>query len=879
MRGAGGTPGSVSAPSDSIFPNIDADALAVDHDHGRVDSLEARQDIAAEFRAFEADLEARDSADALALPRRADRDAIAAIRAARALASSGDVPGAIDSLLALYRNERGALRVRAQAALAISEIAFENDSTRARAELFFIRARQLWPGIDARAVELKLLMAQGRSAAALEVVRSLRESTPASLELRAIEVRLLRATADRPGMLAAADALVVAARAADVPIPEQIGYLLLLASAEFENRHAARAVDLYRQVLRVARDVNQLQSAHYGIAEIVSTPEFADAPRETEGDRRGPHAVDIQRLFDQANLAYAEGRFNEVRQIAERILRLDPNDGLAHNMWGIAVSAQAVARRPLVAALDTEPERLALIRALEARCAEARVDDGSGRRAGTVDDLFPEWDTLNEVQRAHVALSVLGYGAMIPRVMEAGAVYHIAGVGTSGAFFDPNSAPADTNAFGRHYYVIRGWYDGDTDFIVTGVERLDQGARNGSSTVTHEFGHLVHRVLTRAREVPESARTPDQVRDAALATQITRLYAAANAGHARFLDAYSSNNEREYFAQAMEAYMNPYGDASRRLFSAQPELWRLCHDLMERLQTFPPEARLSAHPPIGLEAVASPLNLQALIDNPATAADVRRMAVATMAHLEAALSMAPLPVTHAPEVPAPTGLRHARSANLVRLVSAGDYVNAEAVARDIQADIAAGVLTGDELTDALQAVTFSLDRAARAAEWGFWDYLACVLAYIFGLLYIGVIFTFMHKRDERNLRNRLQDIARVPQPPPSSRASHPDLAGLDPPAVAERRRLLLSRAGELLAYANGAREGAPAPAEQVAIMGFDELSAQIDLDVARVGATPALVALKRRITAAERAIAAGDLVGEAAVTELEAVRAAYLETQ
>lgn len=105
-----------------------------------------------------------------------------------------------------------------------------------------------------------------------------------------------------------------------------------------------------------------------------------------------------------------------------------------------------------------------------------------------------------------MALSVLGFGALIPQVMRAGAVYHFAGVGTSGAYFDPTIAPQDTNAFSRTYYTIRGWYP--RDFIVTGIERINGGMYSGSSTVSHEFAHLIHGTFARANAVPEGERSP-----------------------------------------------------------------------------------------------------------------------------------------------------------------------------------------------------------------------------------------------------------------------------------------------------------------------------------------------------------------------------------
>lgn len=842
------------------------------HDHSgeeieRTD-LERRQSIAYEVDGigFRADLEEHTRPRGLAEPSsKPARKESARVALLRKTADGGDVPGAIDALLCVYNDPRAPLAVRADAALLISELTFKTDKDATRAELFFVRAKQLLPSIDARAMELKLLLGQGRAKEALVIVTALIAESPDDLELGAIRVRLFDQTADRPAMLSAAQELLARAKRLHAPDKKLLDYELILASACFENKQPHAAIALYRHVLASASDLAQLHSAHAGIAEILPAPEFAAQPNETALDRRGPHAAEVNHLFDQANVAYREGRYEDVRKIAEEILKLDPNDGLAHGMWATARNIETTVKKPLIPQLDSEGKRTALIGTLEERCSAARVPDGSGgTRPGRIEDLFPEWAELNEIQRAHVALSVLGYGALIPQVIEGGAKYHIAGVGTPGAFFDPDRGPDTANQFSRHYYTIRGWYDGRTDFIVTGIERLDQGARTGSSTVTHEFAHLVHRVMTRAREIPEAQRTAAQKKLAGYADRITALYADAEGKKAQFIDAYSSNNEREYFAQAMQAYSSPNGGAARRMFSSQRGLWELVAEVRKTYEAYPDVARLEAQPAIGQNAVASPLNLQALIDDPKTPRELRALAEQTFAHLEAMYAMAPMAVLGA-ERPPPAAGRYGRAVDLVRRAKNGDFEGALVVANDLGVEIAAGKLTEAELLETTDALAYALDRAARSAEWGLWEV-------IFSILTLGIVALVLcaKKADDRALRDRLKVLVKTRRPPASALRDHPDLRAIDAVGVGERRRLLLTRAEQLLRIRAGVT---PAPAERkaiVGIMGFGELAAQIDYDVAMTK-DPVRIArlclLKRELTTALR---------DPSVVELERLRTAYL---
>jgi tetratricopeptide (TPR) repeat protein len=806
--------------------------------------LERRREIAREVDSLHIALEA---------PQRTVAGRPTPVERARA----GDVQGAIDSLLEVYVNEGLPLLDRALAASTIADIAYEHDATNARAELFFVRARQLFPQLDVRRLHLKLLRSQGRTNEALEVVQSLLRDAPNNLDLRASEVRLLGDTADRAALLSRALALVDLARERGSALTE---FQLLLANAYFENKQPEQAIAVFRTVLATSTDRSYLLSAHFGIAEILPSPAFSGGATERAANRTGPHAERINALFEAANVAFREDRFADVRLLAEQILALDPNDGLAHHMWGDATNAETYAARPLIPQLDTQEERETLITQLASRCAEATVQG----RPGRVEDLFPEWGELNETQRAHVALSVLGFGALIPQVMEAGAEYHFAGVGTSGAYFDPHIAPRDTNAFSRTYYTIRGWYHGD--FIVTGIERLNAGMHSGSSTVSHEFAHLIHGTFARANAVLAAERTPLQQTHAALFLRIHALYEAAQRGESRFYDAYSSNTPFEFFAQAMQALMNPNGGNARRLFSADPALFRLAAGVITDLQTYPRGLALGTHPEIGQESTPSPLNLQGLIDDPDTTPALRQLAESTLAQLEVVFAMRPLAAAAPVLSPSPT-MAYARGADLVRRISAGDFDGAVTVTQDIEIALTHGYLSRDELLEATTALAYAACAAASRAHWDFWDYFWSVLS-----LGIAALYKYFDRAEAREIRDRATALARTPRPPRVSRLEHPDLFSADAVDVANRERQLMQTARILLAGGNDVAAGLDDAS--IAIMGFSELRAVVALD--SHSASPEIVTLSRELATVTRRHRAREITTAEAAEALERLRGSYL---
>ncbi len=519
---------------------------------------------------------------------------------------------------------------RATAALALGTLALHRDGNTLAAEAFYLKARALAPNAPGNGrLLLEILVRRGEVAPALAQVNVLLAESPHdTVLLRHKALLLLSDSRAREGLEAATAAVREA---------EQSGNAALLADTRMtyayalrRNNRAAEAVAQYRAVLVYnPRSVG----AHRAIAEYV-LPNFASPQRPI-----------VERYFHEANDAYRRGDFAAVKRLALRILKLDPNEGVAHRMFAIAADAAGDARvdaaaggPQLVPQLDTQEKRAALVRTLEQLAHDARV--GTPPRPGRIQDLYPEWDQLSELQRATVALSTLPYGAVITMAIEAGARYRLAFPGTSGVALDPKMRRDTRNAFGRYFYAIGGWQR--TGFVVTNIYRVDGAARGRYNSVAHELAHVVHWLLDRARtkrkQHGEAALSPRERELARADDTIDSLYQEAM--HRRngqaLLDPYSGNTRFEYLAQGMMAYLNPGKSEpnARQLFSRNPRLWHFVQKLSHSLRRFPPEVAPVDHPALGQEALGSPFVLDNLARG-ASSSTVRAMATATLAQLQA----------------------------------------------------------------------------------------------------------------------------------------------------------------------------------------------------------------------------------------------------
>jgi hypothetical protein len=303
----------------------------------------------------------------------------------------------------------------------------------------------------------------------------------------------------------------------------------------------------------------------------------------------GPHRRSIEAKFERANRRYQQGDYETVKNIALDVLSIDPQDGLAHALYGIAAKAQRVASRPLVEAIDSEEKRRQLIGALESAAARATVKGRPGRPS----DLFPDWLKLNEVQKATVAASALPYGIMIPRLIEQHAVYRFALPGTScaDASIDPNVRRSDELGLGRHFYALRGRAKLGDQWVVSGVEEIDFAARGEYNTITHELAHLVHVVLLDLAAKRDNEHDLSKL-DFELSLFPLRIDSAyRNARMKRngeqLLDAYSGSNVYECFAQGIMSCLalSPEGSMQpEKLLARNPSMYKTSIELLERLR-------------------------------------------------------------------------------------------------------------------------------------------------------------------------------------------------------------------------------------------------------------------------------------------------------
>ncbi len=814
-------------------------------------------------------------------------------------AQAGDLSGAVARLSAIMNNENLPPTQRARAAAKLAEIAFTADPDTTRAELALAKAKSLDPKLDVRRLDVELLVSAGRAKEALAIVNDLLKEPAFSNQagLWQMKANLLLATSDRPGALKAMENALLLAPAAGISPRELYGMKLDYARLLFENQRPDEAVKQCQEVL-AAKDAGaaQLFRAHYTISELLPAPDFGKKTNETAADRKGPHAAEINKLFDHGNALYKSGDYAAMRKCAEEILKLEPNDGLAHRMWAIAFSEeQRVADgKKLIGPLDTPDKREALRKQLAALCAQ-------GKPGATPKDLFPEWDTLNEVQQASVAYSVLGYGSLVPLAVKAGMKYHFAGPGTSAAFLSDSTPPDQTNIFGRHSYVIRGWFDPDTKFVVTGTERINIAAYGGRSTVSHEFAHLIHELFRQAHETPKAKRTPEQQKLAEAWTDIEKNFKEAKnkRNGQRFMDAYSSNNEWEYFAQAAEAVTNPNGEDSRRLFSANPKMWHMARDLVTGTRVFPPGSDPQIdHAAVGSEAKGSALDVNRLASTSKKPA-VRAAAAGTLAQLNGLLlPSVPPPPPGAPAAPLMPSLwrgdaiQFGDARKLREAALAGDFEGALTQARALDHKLAK--LSPDELRDVTSAYCDVLTAAREKAEWSALEIFISIITLGLGALFIHFLskkeaieardFIEGHRperlwrgagqamaaaggpslRDaharlgdaglraqiERDLQARnpswdAADVSRVTgwvldgvkeeERAHPSVPGHPELLGLDAPGRDERKALLLARGGDLAAIEAGARPiNFISKPEMINAMGIDELQAQATAELARL---------------------------------------------
>lgn len=414
-----------------------------------------------------------------------------ALPAAVALAKK-DLGQALRQLARLSRDESQAPAQRATAALTAARLT-NNPRFRPLTELFLAEAERLDPKRDDVArLRLLVLSAKSNTAGTLALADELLQKTPNDPQLLRIKASALISDARVREAVEAAVSSVENAKGKDVA--ERVRCLCSLGFALTKNNQPDDAVKILKATLKLDPEN---ETAHKYIAEYV-LPDLKDPAK------RAP----IEAKFAEANQAYAERDFARVKQLALEILAIDPDEGLAHKMYGVALDrlSEAKSGHPVRAVFQDPGRCQALVAQLEEVIGRAHLKAES--RAAVPADLFPEWGQFALWQKAVIADSVLAFGALIPPLIERGACFRFAAPGTSLCHVDPHAQLDKRKAFGRYSYSGRGWAYHQLFLVVTGTEKLDIAARGGYNTITHEFAHLVHFHMRDLAERAKSGAPP-----------------------------------------------------------------------------------------------------------------------------------------------------------------------------------------------------------------------------------------------------------------------------------------------------------------------------------------------------------------------------------
>lgn len=274
----------------------------------------------------------------------------------------------------------------------------------------------------------------------------------------------------------------------------------------------------------------------------------------------------LQALLGLGAAALDGGLPDQAERAAERAVRLDPDNPLAHLQLSLAhLERHERARRELgVADADSDAP------ATDAPATDAPPELG---------EVFVASDALSPAQRRTLWRSVAPFARFLPELKRRGAKHYLLALDQQLADVPAYAGLADHITFdGRFYGSIRGVGGVVT---VSGIEHLAAVDRGGFNTIAHEFAHQVHACAL----------------DAKTLARIQALYAAARRA-GKTLDYYAAANEMEYFAQGYEAYVSrrkrpnlgPTGRHTRdELLRVDPDLHRLIDELAR-----PPAAPASA---------------------------------------------------------------------------------------------------------------------------------------------------------------------------------------------------------------------------------------------------------------------------------------------
>lgn len=633
------------------------------------------------------------------------------VQQADAHATAGQVAAAYRTLAEVMRDEALPKADRAHAAVRAGLLAYRRNDT-GRAEYHLVKALEL-ASESPEALKLAMYLAskRGDSKRGLELVDALKKTMdPPTVELLRFEASFLVTEARVEDALKVASQAYARAAEPAVSASDRLRATVNYGFVLYKNQKADEAVKVLRSALELDPDD---RDAHAHIAEIV-IPDFTD-----EALRRT-----INAKLREANQAYQAKNYPRAQELAKEILTLDPNEGLAHKLIIFAkdrlkeVDEDAKAGAPQVLpAIATTERQEKLVAKLTELTGAARV--GNRARPGQCEDLFPDWQNLTLAQRATVAYSVLAYGKLIPAIVEQGVKYRFVLPGQSACDVDPHAVATRRKAFGRYPYSGRGWAYFTKNFVVSGVETVDAAMRGKHNTVMHEFAHVVHFFMAAARD-RVLGKKPGPVTDrdrqhAKLCDELERLYQQAKGREEgqQLFDAYSGNDVWEYFAQGMGAYLTD-ADTSK-LFTRNPNLWRLMESVASDLRRFPKDVPSPAPLPISQEtANAGPLLLDKL-RRTAKDALVRARAELSWLQLEPLYDPVAADVARAAGAPMTPGEPTARKARLTAIDQRASQlarIDEKKLPRNHldQPELQIPAMSGEELAHQLHA---ELQRAAE----------------------------------------------------------------------------------------------------------------------------------------------------------------------
>ncbi len=256
-----------------------------------------------------------------------------------------------------------------------------------------------------------------------------------------------------------------------------------------------------------------------------------------------------KQLLSRAVTHYERGELDDAERVAREVLTLDGGEALAHRLVELVRGAR---RKHAETVLMKDEVRRPVIETVEQQHQLVARAEQHG-----IDRLIPGYAQLRTERKAIIARGLLPWAWHWPQMIGKQSELTLVGLGESITEVKDALVKYDAKTFdGRYWYGTRGIAAMTKHKSHTGIEAVDAVRKGtGRDTVAHEFTHLVHGTLPKV-----------------LCDRLTALYQSALA-EGRILDAYSRQNEREYFARGFELWLSHQGAfATQKVRPDPPEL-------------------------------------------------------------------------------------------------------------------------------------------------------------------------------------------------------------------------------------------------------------------------------------------------------------------